>query len=318
MMLMPGNNASGYIHYWAGRVPGLIGHLWSPGRRITCYPWIPYVLDNRRYADLSKGRIWNKTSFINHIEHSLTLKQKPLWVVVPDIWGNAQATLDEWYQWEPQLKNYGIPLAFAAQDPMEPKDVPPEAQIIFIGGSDNWRYPVLKEFVALGKPVHVGRVSARRIWTMHKLGVTSVDSNSWLMSKHGHDRVRLELYLRYRAGESHLEEQLDLFENNEIALKPLNSPNKGIYSIPHTGTFPDNIRYEHLIMAIENWQDVPEQQQPRRYAVQHQGNLYPVKLLIARANVYANGYQLPVSAFTGGRDAYRFLRCRGMQVVPIQ
>lgn len=31
MLVMPPNGAHWWVHYWAGRCPGLVGHLYSPG-----------------------------------------------------------------------------------------------------------------------------------------------------------------------------------------------------------------------------------------------------------------------------------------------
>jgi hypothetical protein len=113
---------------------------------------------------------------------------------VPDVWGNAEATLDEWHQWAPRLRRWGFPLAFAVQDNITPAMVPPDCDVVFIGGSDQWRYPRLSQYVALGKPVHVGRVNhGKYLWACHDAGVTSCDGSGWFRG----DKRQLNELLHY-------------------------------------------------------------------------------------------------------------------------
>lgn len=141
MMVMPANNASGYVHYWAGRQSELVGHLWSPGRPISCYPWLSYVLDNGKYAAIAAGRDWDADAFVAHCDQAMRLLQRPQWIVVLDEPFNAQQTLELWQQWEPILRPYRVPLAFAIQNGIEFNQIPQSAEVWFVGGTDAWRYP---------------------------------------------------------------------------------------------------------------------------------------------------------------------------------
>ena len=63
MQIMVANNASWWVHHWATRIPGSLGHLWSPGRNITCYPHLDFHLDNGIYPCWDKGIVWDAERF---------------------------------------------------------------------------------------------------------------------------------------------------------------------------------------------------------------------------------------------------------------
>lgn len=57
---------------------------------------------------------------------------------------------------------------------------------------------------------------------------------------------------------------------------------------------PQNIEREHIFQAmlkIER-EGIPPRRGPREWATQYEGNIYPCKLLISWANIYANGIEL--------------------------
>jgi hypothetical protein len=194
MMVMPANNRAGLVHYWAGKNPGSIGHIHSPGSKIVYFDWLPYALDNGRFISSTKNRPWDEAAFIAHINYASSLPSPPLWVVVPDVWGDAEATIAEWDAWAPRLRRWGFPLAFAVQDNITPAMVPDDCDVVFIGGSDQWRYPRLSQYVAMGKPVHVGRVNhGKYLWACHDAGVVSCDGTGWLRG----DKRQLNELLHY-------------------------------------------------------------------------------------------------------------------------
>jgi hypothetical protein len=215
MMVMPANNSKGLVHYWAGKNPGCLGHIHSPGQKINFYPWLPYALDNGRFISSTKGRHWDESLFIAHLNYASSLPSPPLWVVVPDVWGDANQTLAEWEVWAPRLRAWGFPLAFAVQDGIDPKDVPTDCDVVFIGGSDNWRYPRINQYVELGKPVHVGRVNhSKYLWACHDAGVTSCDGTGWFRG----DKRQLNALLHYLEflNGSHEHEQINLIKLQKV------------------------------------------------------------------------------------------------------
>lgn len=108
-----------------------------------------------------------------------------LFVVVPDVVGNAQATLhlfDEWWQ---EVDESCQPKALVAQDGMEYLDVPWGCfDALFIGGSTAWKLSaasadLCREAKARGKWLHMGRVnSRRRMRDAFEMGCDSVDGSS--------------------------------------------------------------------------------------------------------------------------------------------
>jgi len=198
---MPANNASGYIHYWSGKNPGCVGHIHSPSNRRSFYQWVPYALDNDRFLCYSQNKDWDQTAFLQHWEIARWRNpHPPLWGLVPDWVGDGDRTLEEWHQWAPRLRRYGFPLAIAAQNGMTPSDIPDDADVIFMGGTDDWKFSRLAEFVALGKPVHVGRINGNRLWQCYDAGVASCDGSGWFRGDQ-QQLAKLDHYLRWLAGE---------------------------------------------------------------------------------------------------------------------
>jgi len=99
-----------------------------------------------------------------------------LFVVVPDVVGNAVETLKLWGEWAREI-NY--PLAYVAQDGAENLLIPDNCSAVFIGGSTEWKMSnraidVIGRAVGLGKRVHVGRVNYFRRY-QHFAGLTGAD-----------------------------------------------------------------------------------------------------------------------------------------------
>lgn len=343
MLTLVANHKSWWIHYWCGKGHSqdvqLLGHIWSPGGTITVYPELPYALDNGRYAIEENGGNWDGDRFLDHCDQIRHLSKPPLWIVAPDRRRDAAATLELWREWEPQLRKYQVPLAFVLQDGIRLEDIPETAGCLFVGGSDQWRYPLLPEIVTFGKathrPVHVGRVNGDRLWQCHRIGVTSTDGSGY----HRGDPkqlAKLERYLNAQLGLDDIPHhyQLGLFSNQTdhqsyfILFRPhgnrsaVESHNANANNVQLGYGIPRNITRDHLLKAIENWfawGQVPIRQRSQKYAVEHDGAIYPVKLLISRANAYANGYVLCPRSFSGGvREANRFMQQRGFNVVSLE
>lgn len=190
MMVMPANNAKLEVGYLAGKYPGRVGHLYTP----ASYPktpygeWLPYALDNGRFAAWKQAQEnggdwqnwWDSVQFLSMLEHYMFCQQKPIWVVVPDVVGDRDETLKEWRRWAPCLKPYGIPLAFAVQDGMTEADVPDGADLVFVGGSTNWKWLNYDRWTKAGFRTHVGRVNGYSyLKDCHRAGVESVDGTGF-------------------------------------------------------------------------------------------------------------------------------------------
>jgi hypothetical protein len=83
---------------------------------------------------------------------------------------------------------------------------------------------------------------------------------------------------------------------------------------------PDNIKREHVFEAMLkiHREGIPAGRQPRLWAVQYEGEIFPCKLLISWANIYANGVELnpnPNNFQTYMAQAY--LSKIGFHIVPV-
>lgn len=190
MMVMPANNAKLEVGYLAGKYPGRVGHLYTPASypKMPYGEWLPYALDNGRFAAWKQAQEnggawqnwWDAEQFLSMVHHYADCKQKPLWVVVPDVLGDREATLREWKLWVPTLSPLGIPFAFAVQDGMTERDVPPEASIVFVGGTTNWKWLNFDRWVKAGLRTHVGRVNGYSyLKDCHRAGIESVDGTGF-------------------------------------------------------------------------------------------------------------------------------------------
>lgn len=189
MMVMVANHSSGWVHYLAGRHPGKIGHLYSPGEGWkNPVKWLPYALDNGAYTG------FDEASFFKMLDAAkLAAPLRPRWVAVPDVVGNREATLESWAKYWQRVADYGWPLAFVVQDGMSPADVPGDAAIVFVGGSPTWKLRSLSEWAKAFDRVHVGRINTERLlWICDDLGIESVDGTGWF---HRHQAQDLEKYL---------------------------------------------------------------------------------------------------------------------------
>jgi hypothetical protein len=57
---------------------------------------------------------------------------------------------------------------------------------------------------------------------------------------------------------------------------------------------PINIQREHIIQAISqiDREGIPSRREARKWALNHEGSLYPLKLIISLANSFINGQEL--------------------------
>ena len=145
----------------------------------------PYALDNYRYTCATKNINWDKNLFIKHLDraynHGKNSNNFPRWVVCPDIPFNAEATTKEWREWYSVIRAYGFKVAFAAQNGHQPKDIPSNADVIFVGGDTHWKRANIKTFCDAFPRVHVARINTVRwLWVCYHAGVESIDETGWI------------------------------------------------------------------------------------------------------------------------------------------
>lgn len=191
MMLINGQ-VNRVWHYWAGAYPGSVGVLISPsyGTRVPIDPWMPFVLDNDAFTCWRDKKPWNKEAWATMLGWVRLTNIKPLWAAVPDVVANREATLENWPIYSPPLKQLGWSVAFCVQDGMTPEDVPADADVVFVGGSDGWKFPNLKMWTESFPRVHCARVNAiESIEACERLGCESIDGTGWFREPSRKDKL---------------------------------------------------------------------------------------------------------------------------------
>lgn len=182
MMVMLGNHSSPLFHYWAGKYPGKVGWLIGPSgqRKTKLRPWTPYACDNDAFTAWQNDTPWDENAYLEFLQWIFRQSQRPLWVTVPDVVTNRDATIENWDKYAPRCREHGHDLAFVMQDGMTPDDVPTDADLVFIGGTFRWKWNNLPAFCEALPRVHVGRVNTlSKIRRAAELGVESVDGTGW-------------------------------------------------------------------------------------------------------------------------------------------
>lgn len=187
MIVMPSNNTCWLVHYWAGRY-GNLGHLLGPVRVEKPYPHIPYALDNGAFGAWDKSRTWDPDAFTKHVTRYAFRQLRPNWVVVPDVVADRAATLMSWDRWAPVLRHeFMLPLALAVQDGMTISDVlclSEQPDVIFVGGTTNWKWRTFGQWAKDFPRVHVGRVNGAKGLDLCKdAGVESCDGTGWFRGR---------------------------------------------------------------------------------------------------------------------------------------
>lgn len=134
----------------------------------------PWAADN---AAFTKG--FNEIKFYRFLDALRPYASTCLFVVAPDVVGDAKSTLHLYEQHYDKLRGYPFPVAFVAQDGQE-SQILPDHDVLFVGGSTEWkmsRYAV-EVCKRSGKPIHFGRVNtASRLRYAKSLGARSVDGS---------------------------------------------------------------------------------------------------------------------------------------------
>lgn len=134
------------------------------------------------------ARAWPGETPFAGAGHELTAPHRNLlWVAVPDVVGDADATLEQFRAWH--MWTCHLPLAVVLQNGSErPGRVPwdaPGLAAVFVGGSTAWKLgrpaaELVGEARRRGLYAHMGRVStARRIRYAKSIGCTSFDSSRY-------------------------------------------------------------------------------------------------------------------------------------------
>lgn len=173
--------------------PGRLGLLIGPGDWRPLRHDLPFALDNDRFAAVFRGKPWTAVDYVAFLNKVKVAGVKPRWAVVPDVPKDAKATLEWWDKWAPEVRRrLRCPLAMAVQDGMTPNDVwccRPPPEVIFVGGTTEWKWQSLSTWTKYFPRVHVGRVNSyARLWAVHESGAESSDGTRWWHDDQGDTR----------------------------------------------------------------------------------------------------------------------------------
>ncbi len=179
-------------HFWCGRYPGSVGVLIGPsyGKKVPIDKWMPFVLDNDAFKCWRDGIPWSMDAWRVMLLWIRRTGLKPLWAAVPDVVTNREATIANWEIYKGEIISLGWPAAFCVQDGMTPDDVPSGADVVFVGGTDGWKFPNLSMWTSHFPRVHCARVNApEMIEACERLGCESVDGTGWFRDPSRQDKI---------------------------------------------------------------------------------------------------------------------------------
>lgn len=154
-------------HTLDGELHPNLGRLIQPRHtssiEATAAAGIPWAADNDCFQALDAAAY---VRMLDRIEGLAGCR----FVTVPDVVGDAVATLELFETWAPELERRGLPLALVAQDGLETMLERIEwdrIDALFIGGSTEWKEGPAAALLAQlakshGKWVHWGRVNTKR------------------------------------------------------------------------------------------------------------------------------------------------------------
>jgi hypothetical protein len=161
--------------------PDHLGILLTPGNRnsITAVlrTGLPWAIDNGAFSG------FDAVAFRRLLRRAAG-QPRLLWVVAPDVVGDACATLQLWTQWFLEIESHGLPVAFVLQDGQEDALLP-DADCYFVGGSTRFKLSeaardLLAEGQRRGIPSHMGRVNSLcRLRYAYEIGCDSVDGSGY-------------------------------------------------------------------------------------------------------------------------------------------
>jgi hypothetical protein len=186
-------------HWFAGKYPGSVGVLIGPsyGKKVPIDSWMPFVLDNDAFTCWRDKKPWNVCAWRRMLEWVRMTRHTPLWAAVPDVVADRNSTLRNWAIYASEIKGLGWNAAFCVQDGMTKADVPSDADVIFVGGSDGWKFPNLQMWTDNFQRVHCARVNAvQMIEACDRLGCESVDGTGWFRAADRKDHIpALKLFI---------------------------------------------------------------------------------------------------------------------------
>jgi hypothetical protein len=158
---------------------GQLGCIVTPHQGNTYFPddW-DVIADNGCFSDK-----WTHDHWFRWL---LDQPRSIRFAVAPDVFDPTgapthDATLDRWRDYGPLIRRHGFTPAFVCQVGATPDTVPADADVLFLGGTTEWKLShhasaIVAQAAREGRWVHMGRVnSERRLTAARSMGCNSVD-----------------------------------------------------------------------------------------------------------------------------------------------
>lgn len=138
---------------------GIMTHPGHYGISAGIKSGMPWASDNQAFT----GK-FNALEYATWLKKFEPYRDSCLFVVIPDVVGDANKTLELYAKYRDNPMYDGWPVAFVAQDGQEYLPLPDYFDTLFIGGTTNWKVSqaaieCIKIAQALGKRIHIGRVN---------------------------------------------------------------------------------------------------------------------------------------------------------------
>lgn len=178
MMLMASNHSTRAFHVLAQNHPGNLGWLLGPSSWKKPRLHLDYALDNDAFIAWKNNVPWDESAWFRMLDK--VPEQQPLWALVPDVVADRKRTLETWEKYHTEILQRGLRPAFAVQDGMIATDVPKFAEVVFVGGTTDWKWKTVSYWTTHFPRVHIGRVNGiRRLWIAQRLGAESCDGTGY-------------------------------------------------------------------------------------------------------------------------------------------
>ena len=198
MRVMCSNHSSTWYMNLCRKYPENLG--WLVGPRCWKNPRkdVAFALDNDAWGCFKNGTAYDFGAWHSFIERVRKTGIKPLWALIPDVVGNRDKTLEQWHMFSDYIRHgLGWPVALAVQDGMTQGDVEgcwPD--VVFVGGTTEWKWKTAHEWCEHFPRVHVGRVRSRRLPYSAAIGAESCDGTGWFReTTRGRPARQLEAWL---------------------------------------------------------------------------------------------------------------------------
>ncbi len=157
---------------------GLLGMIVTPVQGNKLLPGVQWCADNGCFGSGYPG----DAEWFGWLAARADQTDLCAFATVPDVVGDAAATLERSTPWFGKIRGLGYPVAFVAQDGMQDLAMPwSDLDVLFIGGSTAWKLGpdargLIRAAKARDKRVHFGRVnSLRRLRYADAMGADSAD-----------------------------------------------------------------------------------------------------------------------------------------------